>query len=117
MSAAKKPSAPSTASVRRGWCGSTSTALQLERSKKDLADRLAAEKQDRIDKAADRARRKKEGVRIGMSQEDVLSSSWGRPERVNRTTYSFGTHEQWVYGNSQYLYFENGVLKTIQNSR
>jgi hypothetical protein len=25
--------------------------------------------------------------------------------------------EQWSYGAGQYLYFENGVLKTIQRSR
>lgn len=65
--------------------------------------------------AEDRARRRKEGVSIGMSQDEVLMSSWGRPERVNRTTTSRGTREQWVYGGSNYLYFENGRLTAIQN--
>lgn len=65
--------------------------------------------------AAEAARRKKEGVSIGMTKEEVLASSWGRPQSVNKTTYSFGVHEQWVYGDGNYLYFENGVLKTIQN--
>jgi hypothetical protein len=77
-----------------------------------------AEKSEQAEKkkmiAAEAARRRKQGVSIGMTQEEVLQSSWGRPRRVNRTTYSFGTHEQWVYDGG-YLYFENGVLTTIQN--
>jgi hypothetical protein len=62
------------------------------------------------------ARRKSEGVSIGMSQEDVRQSSWGRPERVNRSVYSFGVREQWVYGNGNYLYFEDGRLTSIQTA-
>jgi hypothetical protein len=81
--------------------------LQVLHEKSAAAD---AKKAD----AADRARRRKEGVHIGMSQDDVLKSSWGRPSNVNRTTYSFGTREQWVYDGG-YLYFEDGILKTIQN--
>ncbi len=61
-------------------------------------------------------KKRREGVNIGMSQQDVLDSSWGRPERVNKTTTAAGTREQWVYrGYHSYLYFENGVLTTIQN--
>jgi hypothetical protein len=52
-----------------------------------------------------------------MTQERVLQSSWGRPEHINRSDYSFGTKEQWVYGNGHYLYFENGVLTSIQTRR
>jgi hypothetical protein len=55
------------------------------------------------------------GVRVGMTAKQVLSSNWGRPESVNRTTGSYGTHEQWVYGGGNYLYFENGILTSIQN--
>ena len=71
-----------------------------------------AEKQER---AAQAAARKREGVHVGMSQEEVLASSWGKPERVNRTTFASGTHEQWVYGSRSYLYFENGKLTAVQN--
>ena len=55
------------------------------------------------------------GVSIGMNQNEVIASSWGKPRSVNRTTYSSGTHEQWVYGSGNYLYFTNGILTTIQN--
>ena len=57
---------------------------------------------------------KKEGVAIGMTKEQVLSSNWGRPQSVNKTITANGTREQWVY-NGGYLYFDNGVLTTIQN--
>jgi hypothetical protein len=55
-------------------------------------------------------------VRIGMTREQAIAG-WGRPRDINRSTYSFGVHEQWVYGEygSGYLYFENGVLTSIQN--
>lgn len=66
--------------------------------------------------AAELEQRKREGVQIGMTAERVLQSSWGKPERVNRTTSPRGTREQWVYrGHNNFLYFEDGILVTIQN--
>ena len=62
-----------------------------------------------------KAEAKTKGVKIGMTQEQVLESSWGEPEDINRTTYTFGVHEQWCYQGYNYLYFEDGVLTTIQN--
>lgn len=56
----------------------------------------------------------KEKVRIGMSK-SMCKESWGEPEKINKTSGSYGVHEQWVYGNGSYLYFENGILTTIQN--
>ena len=79
---------------------------------------LAHEKaQQRADEAADRARRRRQGVAVGMSQNDVLLSSWGRPDHINRSEYSWGNTEQWVYSTGNYLYFRNGVLSAIQTSR
>lgn len=53
-------------------------------------------------------------VQRGMTKEQCRLS-WGNPEKVNVTTASFGTHEQWVYYGDRYLYFENGKLTAIQN--
>lgn len=55
-------------------------------------------------------------VHIGMTREQAIAG-WGRPRDINRTSGTFGVHEQWVYGEygSGYLYFEDGVLSTIQN--
>lgn len=63
----------------------------------------------------DRAARRQEGVIIGMPPEEVRYSSWGRPERINRSTSASGTSEQWVYGGQNYLYFEDGRLTSIQH--
>lgn len=57
----------------------------------------------------------KGGVRIGMTKEQALASNWGRPSKVNKTINANGTQEQWVYGDGNYLYFDNGVLTAVQN--
>lgn len=80
--------------------------------KTQLENKIAAEAKAQARAIA--AAKKKEGVSIGMSQEDVIASSWGRPESINKSIYSFGVHEQWVYGGRNYLYFKNGVLDSIQ---
>lgn len=55
-------------------------------------------------------------VGVGMSAEQVRLS-WGKPEKVNSTVYGRGTHEQWVYGGSQYVYFEDGVMTSLQQTK
>lgn len=52
-------------------------------------------------------------VRIGMTKA-MCEESWGYPDDINKSIGSYGTHEQWVYGNS-YLYFEGNKLTAIQN--
>lgn len=52
---------------------------------------------------------------LGMSYEEVLASLWGEPYDINRTVTEYGTYEQWVYGNGQYLYFEDGILTSFQD--
>jgi hypothetical protein len=55
-------------------------------------------------------------VQIGMTKEQAIAG-WGRPRDINRTTSSYGTREQWVYGEygSGYLYFDDDRLTTVQN--
>lgn len=74
----------------------------IEQEERQRAQRRAAEA-------------KKRGVVIGMTPDEVLASSWGRPDSVNRTTTVHGTREQWVYGGYNFLYFEGGKLVAIQN--
>lgn len=52
-------------------------------------------------------------VRIGMTKE-MCEEAWGKPDEINRSIGSWGTHEQWVYGNS-YLYFEGNKLTATQD--
>lgn len=78
--------------------------------------RDAAAKARAAEEKAELAQRRRDGVQIGMSAERVLQSSWGKPERVNRTVRANSVREQWVYpGRHNYLYFENGILTSIQN--
>lgn len=56
-------------------------------------------------------------AKIGMTAKQVLDqSSWGSPDKINRTTTAQGFREQWVYRSDAYLYFTNGKLTAIQNS-
>lgn len=53
-------------------------------------------------------------VQTGMSK-NMCEYAWGKPSSINTSTGSYGVHEQWVYGDNSYLYFENGKLTDIQN--
>lgn len=53
-------------------------------------------------------------VRVGWNK-DMCILSWGFPDKVNKTTGSWGTSEQWVYKYRGYLYFTDGTLETIQD--
>ena len=58
---------------------------------------------------------KKPSAAIGMTKSQVRNkTNWGEPNSINTTTNKYGTHEQWVYDDYQYLYFDNGKLTTIQ---
>jgi hypothetical protein len=53
-------------------------------------------------------------VFIGMIAEQAILS-WGKPKEINRTNTPGSNSEQWVYTQGNYLYFENGIVKSIQN--
>lgn len=55
----------------------------------------------------------KEDPHIGMTADEVRNSTWGSPREINRTTSIYGTREQWVYRKG-YIYFEDGIVTTIQ---
>jgi len=46
---------------------------------------------------------------------DMAIVALGYPEKVNRSVGVWGVHEQWIYGNGLYLYFENGILTSYQD--
>lgn len=83
----------------------------------NAAEARAAQIRQKAIDAAESKVKKSQGVHIGMSAQDVLDSSWGRPRTINRSVYSFGTREQWVYGDGNYLYFSDGVLTSVTTSR
>jgi len=72
---------------------------------------------DATAKANEDAKARTEGVKIGMTTDECINSTWGRPDSINRTTTADGVSEQWVYGDTamNLLYFDNGILTNIQN--
>jgi len=53
-------------------------------------------------------------LRIGMSEEEVLASCWGKPRSRRRTGVEGLMRDQWSYGDGRYLYFDNGRLLAIE---
>ena len=51
---------------------------------------------------------------ISMTKDEVLNSTWGEPEKINKTNTRYGTREQWCYSQNKYIYFENGIVTSIQ---
>jgi hypothetical protein len=54
-------------------------------------------------------------IAIGMTKE-MVRASIGSPDKINSTRTATSTHEQWVYKN-KYIYFDDGVLTTIQSGQ
>ncbi len=52
---------------------------------------------------------------INMTKDEVLNSTWGKPKEINKTTTRYGTSEQWCYSDYRYIYFENGIVTSIQD--
>ena len=52
--------------------------------------------------------------KIGMTADETKQTNWGEPEKINKTTYSWGTSEQWCYSEDRYIYLDNGVITSIQ---
>ena len=55
-------------------------------------------------------------VKLGFT-DTMCKLALGEPDDINKTTGSWGEHQQWVYRKSdktKYLYFENGVLTSVQ---
>lgn len=58
-------------------------------------------------------------IRIGMTAEQV-EMAWGKPHQINSTVRAKGEHQQWVMYDSirsDYLYFDSGILTSIQQSK
>lgn len=58
-------------------------------------------------------------IQLGMSKK-MVEESWGLPEDINRSVYTWTIKEQWVYPghteyNHTYLYFDDGILTSWQD--
>lgn len=57
----------------------------------------------------------KQQISLGMTKEQVTLAI-GSPDNVNTTTTVNGTRDQWVYG-YDYIYFEDGILTSVQQHK
>jgi len=55
-------------------------------------------------------------VHIGMNAAQVRLA-WGNRERINETEISGRVSQQWVMSENEYLYFDDGILTAIQQSK
>lgn len=93
--------------------GSTGTGPAFRTPSADPAAE-AKQREERLQQAYANRR-----VFIGMTKDEV-TTSWGRPANVNRSVYSNQVSEQWVYrwsDKTTYLYFDDGVLRSLQESQ
>lgn len=99
----------------------------VERQKQDAAeaDALAAavekRRSDYIEShpglsESTRSAVKKGLVQVGLLPEE-LGASWGPPWRKNISDGAYGRREQWVYGDSTYVYLVNGKVTSWSVSR
>lgn len=85
----------------------------IRAQKKEEEEKKEAEERRKENARKEKAR-KNRAPEIGMSKSDVLDGLWGKPDEKNISEYEFGTHEQWVYRGKGYVYFEDGVVTSIQ---
>lgn len=71
-----------------------------------ISDAKAAQREIRLSKPT---------PEIGMHKSKIRNdTSWGVPGRIKTTVDADGTHEQWIYQNQRYLYFDNDKLTSIE---
>lgn len=88
--------------------------LEFMKEYVDIYKRDEYEKERAIE--VEKERKKTIQPEIGMTKEDVLEGAWGSPDRKNITENASGVHEQWVYKHGKYIYFDNGIVTSIQKS-
>jgi len=86
-----------------------------EKVEENQARRDAEYKEFELESKINKRTMNPKAVYIGMTKEEVLVDGWGKPIDINRTTTTYGVSEQWIYEDYKYLYFEDGILTTIQD--
>ena len=50
---------------------------------------------------------------IGMTADEVKSSTWGEPTNISKTTTENNVSEMWSYDSKKYIFFDNGIVSSI----
>ncbi|HTJ64750.1 MAG TPA: hypothetical protein VL899_13170 [Alphaproteobacteria bacterium] len=69
-------------------------------------DRLPAKEAERL--------RQLPGVELGMSQQQVLATVWGKPDKVKEIKRAHSDRIGWYYRDGSALFFEDGYLYAIE---
>jgi hypothetical protein len=107
--------------VRDRWSATVSEKA-AEKERVDTIMRLGhSSGLERIDALNSLCAKGKGEPQIGMTEREVISTSWCLPVKTNDTITARRKSSQWVYegwrmenGHKGYLYFEDGELVTIQ---
>jgi hypothetical protein len=94
--------------------GCASNELAFNDGKKHLTE-AAKQEQKRQEEERQAECNRRGPPKIGMTKEQVFKTCWGETGRINRTQTANGVFEQYVYSDTSYLYFTNGILTVIQN--
>ncbi len=54
------------------------------------------------------------GIRLGMTQAEVLASAWGKPLRTKEILKQYSDREAWYYPEGNTLFFSSGQLYAIE---
>lgn len=85
----------------------------------DYEEKKAQEQKERQFKRKINAAIYQKEVMIGMTAQEV-KRSWGKPNKINTSSGSFGKHDQYVYYRAnnvtQYVYLENGIVTSWSNN-
>ena len=99
--------------IVKPWTAADEAKRKKEFEQKEAEDERAWKQQMlRLSKLRDSVSAK--NIRLGMTVEQVRAK-FEPPKDINRNVGPWGVHEQWVYQNDYYLYFENGILTSWQN--
>lgn len=55
-------------------------------------------------------------ISVGMTASDVYASCWGRPRNINTSVVGSTKVETLFYDGYNYIYMENGIVKSIETS-
>lgn len=89
-----------------------SFATDIKTFKQKVIHRLETYAQSDKDAVKERTNK----IYTGDSDAKVIQL-WGEPKRKNRTVVGNVVREQWIYGDNNYIYIENGVVTGWQDSQ
>jgi hypothetical protein len=75
-----------------------------------LGDEATPDKRTKKQAGCDR----RQAVSVGMTREQVYASCWGKPTSIDASSIGPNKFELLVYQGFDYVYLEDGVVKTVQ---